>query len=384
MNEPAPRVARLSPLPPPAAVGMSVDQVDTPALLLDLDAFEHNLVRLTESLRGTSVRLRPHAKSHKCAEIALRQIARGAVGVCCQKVSEAEALVHGGVGDVLVANEVVGPQKLARLAELARQARISVCVDDPGNVAQLAHAVRDAGVKLEVLVEINVGANRCGVEPGEPVLGLARLIAQSPGLRFAGVHAYHGAAQHLRTPQQRREAIAQAVTKVQATLRLLESAGLRPEIVTGAGTGTYLLETASGVYNEIQPGSYIFMDADYGRNLSDDGKPVREFEQSLFILATVMSHPVPARAVVDVGLKAHSVDSGMPLVVGVAGAVYTKASDEHGVIELAGRGTLKLGQKVRLVPGHCDPTVNLYDWLVCYRGGSVEAIWPVSARGAFY
>ena len=384
MNEPAPRVTRSSVLSPPAAAGMSIAEVDTPALLLDLDAFEHNLTRLTESLHGTSVRARPHAKSHKCPEIALRQIARGAVGVCCQKVSEAEALVQGGVGDVMIANEVVGKPKLARLAELAHNARISVCVDDPGNVAQLANAVREAGVKLDVLVEINVGANRCGVEPGEPVLGLARLIAQSPGLRFAGVHAYHGAAQHLRTPQQRREAITQAVTKVQATVRLLEGAGLHPEIVTGAGTGTYLLETASGVYNEIQPGSYIFMDADYGRNLSDDGKPVREFEQSLFILATVMSHPVPARAMVDAGLKAHSVDSGMPLVVGVPGAVYIKASDEHGVIQLDGPGTVKLGQKLRLIPGHCDPTVNLYDWLVCYRGERVEAVWPISARGAFY
>jgi D-serine deaminase-like pyridoxal phosphate-dependent protein len=384
MNEPAPRVARSSALPPPAAVGMSIAEVDTPALLLDLDAFEHNLMRLTESLRGTSVRLRPHAKSHKCPEIALRQIARGAVGVCCQKVSEAEALVQGGVGDVMVANEVVGKQKLARLAELARQARVSVCVDDAHNVADLAQAVGEARVTLDVLVEVNVGANRCGVEPGEPVVRLARLISDSPGLHFAGVHAYHGAAQHLRTPQQRREAIAQAASKVQATLQLLESSGLNAEIVTGAGTGTYALEAASGVYNEIQPGSYIFMDADYGRNLGDDGKPVREFAQSLFILATVMSHPVPTRAVVDAGLKAHSVDSGMPLVNGVDGAAYTKASDEHGVIELAGPGTLKLGQKIRLVPGHCDPTVNLHDWLVCYRGENVEAIWPISARGAFY
>ncbi len=359
-------------------------EVDTPALLLDLDAFEHNLMRLTESLRGTSVRVRPHAKSHKCPEIALRQVARGAVGVCCQKVSEAEALVQGGVGDVLVANEVVGPKKLSRLAELARQAHIGVCVDDAGNVADVAQAVRDAGVTLDVLVEVNVGANRCGIEPGDPVLNLARLIAQSPGLRFAGVQAYHGAAQHLRAPQQRREAIAQAVSKVQATLQLLERNDLRAEIVTGGGTGTYLLEAASGVYNEIQPGSYIFMDADYARNLGQDGKPVQEFEQSLFILATVMSHPTPKRAVVDAGLKAHSIDSGMPLVVDVTGAAYTKASDEHGVIELSGRGTLKLGQKVRLVPGHCDPTVNLYDWLVCYRGDSVEAIWPISARGAFY
>jgi len=296
MNEPAPRAARSSTLPPPAAAGMDLAQVDTPALLLDLDAFERNLARLTESLRGTSVRVRPHAKSHKCPEIALRQIARGAVGVCCQKVSEAEALVHGGVGDVLVANEVVGPRKLARLAELSRQAHVSVCVDDAGNVAELAQAVREAGVTLDVLVEVNVGANRCGVEPGEPALTLARLIAKSPGLRFAGVHAYHGSAQHLRTPQERRDAIAQAVAKVQTTLRLLESNGLTAEVVTGAGTGTYLLEAASGVYNEIQPGSYIFMDADYGRNLGDDGKPTHVFEQSLFILATVMSHPVRARA----------------------------------------------------------------------------------------
>jgi len=384
MNEPAPRAARSSALPLPATPGMDLAQVDTPALLLDLDAFERNLTRLTESLRDTSVRVRPHAKSHKCPEIALRQIARGAVGVCCQKVSEAEALVYGGVGDVLVANEVVGPRKLARLAGLARQAHMSVCVDDAENVADIAQAVREAGVTLDVLIEVNVGANRCGVEPGEPALTLARLIAKSPSLRFAGVHAYHGAAQHLRTPQERREAIAQAVSKVQTTLRLLESNGLTAEVVTGAGTGTYLLEAASGVYNEIQPGSYIFMDADYGRNLGEDGKPTHAFDQSLFILATVMSHSVRTRAVVDAGLKAHSVDSGMPLVMDVPGASYTKASDEHGVIELAGPGTLKLGEKVRLVPGHCDPTVNLYDWLVCYRGQSVEAIWPISARGAFY
>jgi 3-hydroxy-D-aspartate aldolase len=384
MNQPLMRAPQPVPLAPPASVGMAVEQVDTPALLLDLDAFERNLDRLVQSLRGTSVRVRPHAKSHKCAEIALRQIAHGAVGVCCQKVAEAEALVHGGVGDVLVSNEVVGAQKLARLAALARHGRVSVCVDDAGNVKDLAHAANKAGTTLDVLVEVNVGANRCGVEPGAPAVALARAIAQAPGLRFAGLHAYHGAAQHLRTPEQRRQAIAQAVSKVQATLELLETNGLPAQSVTGAGTGTYMLEAGSGVYNEIQPGSYIFVDADYGRNLGADGAPVHEFQQSLFILATVMSHSTSARAVVDVGLKAHSVDSGMPLVAGIAGAVYTRASDEHGVIELSGPGTVALGQKIRLVPGHCDPTVNLYDWLVCYRGDRVEAVWPISARGAFY
>jgi D-serine deaminase-like pyridoxal phosphate-dependent protein len=363
---------------------MRLDQVDTPALLLDLDAFERNLRRLHASLGDAKVRVRPHAKSHKCPQVALRQIALGAVGVCCQKVSEAEALVRGGVGDVLIANEIVGAPKLARLAELARSARVGVCVDDIGNVADLDRAAREAGTRLDVYVEVNVGANRCGVEPGEPALRLAQAIAGAGALRFAGIHAYQGAAQHLRSPTERSAAIAQAVEKVRATVALLEADGLRPGVVTGAGTGTYLLEAASRVYNEIQPGSYVFMDADYGRNLGEDGQPVHEFDHSLFILATVMSRPTPQRAVVDVGLKAHSVDSGMPTVVGVAGARYLRASDEHGVIELGGPGTVASGAKIRLIPGHCDPTVNLYDWLVCYRGDRVEEIWPISARGAFY
>jgi D-serine deaminase-like pyridoxal phosphate-dependent protein len=362
---------------------MRVDQVDTPALLLDLDAFEHNLRHLNQTLAGRAVRVRPHAKSHKCPRIALRQVELGAVGVCCQKVSEAEALVRGGVRDVLIANEVVGAPKLQRLAALAREARVGVCVDDASNVSDLATAVRAAGSQPDVYVEVDVGARRCGVAPGTPAVALAQAVTRA-GLRFAGVHAYQGAAQHLRTPAERAVAIGKAVEMVQATVALLNGAGLTPDVITGAGTGTYLLEAASGVYNEIQPGSYVFMDADYGRNLGDDGRPVHEFQQSLFILAGVMSRPVSGRAVVDVGLKAHSVDSGMPAVVGVEGARYTRASDEHGVIELDGPGEVRLGQKLRLVPGHCDPTVNLYDWLVCCRGERVEDIWPISARGAFY
>ncbi|MCC7548091.1 MAG: DSD1 family PLP-dependent enzyme [Burkholderiales bacterium] len=363
---------------------MPLAEVDTPALLLDLDAFERNLERLYDSLQGRPLRVRPHAKSHKCPQIALRQIARGAVGVCCQKVSEAEAMVRGGVADVLIANEVVGAPKLARIAALARHARIGVCVDDAGNVEDLQRAAQAAGTVLDVYVEVNVGADRCGVDPGEPAAALARAISRAGALRFAGIHAYHGGAQHLRTPAERSSAIAQAVEKVARTRSLIEADGIPVAVVTGAGTGTYTLEAASGVYNEIQPGSYVFMDADYGRNLDDDGRPVHHFEHSLFILATVMSRVLPARAVVDVGLKAHSVDSGMPTVVGVPGARYARASDEHGAIELDGPGSMRLGEKVRLIPGHCDPTVNLHDWLVCYRDDRVEDIWPISARGAFY
>ena len=368
------------PLPPPAAAGMSLAEVDTPALLLDLVAFERNVTTMADAARG--VRLRPHAKSHKCPEIALRQIAAGAVGVCCQKVSEAAAMVDGGVGDVLVSNEVVGRTKLARLAELAQRARVSVCVDDATNAGELDDAARAAGVRLDVLVEVDVGANRCGVEPGEPALRLARVVSGSRHLRFAGIHAYHGAAQHLRSVTERSAAIALAAEKARRTRDLLEDEGLECESVTGAGTGTFLYERGSGVWTELQPGSYIFMDADYGRN-AWEGFP--RFEQSLYIWTTAMSAPVPGRVVVDAGLKAHSFDSGNPLVAGWPGVEYVRGSDEHGVLKVAsGARAPARGEKLRLVPGHCDPTVNLYDWLVCYRGERVEALWPVAARGAFY
>ena len=371
-------------LAPPARLGMTLAEVDTPALLLDLDAFERNLDRLDQSLAGTRIRVRPHAKSHKCPEIALRQMARGAIGVCCQKVSEAEAMVEGGVMNVLVSNEVVGAPKLARLAGLTRRARVSVCVDNEQNIADLDAAARAAGAQIDVLIEVNVGANRCGVEPGQPAVDLARRIAAAKHLRFAGLHAYQGAAQHARTPAERKAAIAKAVQHVRDTIEALRAHGLKPEIITGAGTGTYLLEAASGVYNEIQPGSYIFMDADYNRNLGDDGRPVRDFEQSLYVWTTVMSHASAERAVVDAGLKALSVDSGMPLVADLPGVEFLKASDEHGVLKLPQGSHLTVGDKIRLVPGHCDPTVNLYDWIVGMRGDKVECVWPITARGAFY
>jgi D-serine deaminase-like pyridoxal phosphate-dependent protein len=370
------------PLPPPAVPGLPLADVDTPALLLDLDAFERNLRTMTDAVRPLGVRLRPHAKSHKCPEIAKRQIAAGAVGVCVQKTAEAEALVDGGVADVLIANEVVGSAKLDRVAALAQRAQVGICVDDPVAAGALDDAARGAGVRIDVYVEIDVGANRCGVAPGEPALRLAQVVSGSANLRFAGIQAYHGAAQHLRPVAERRAAIAAAVEKARRTRDLIEDAGLACDVVTGAGTGTFLIEGVSGVYNELQPGSYVFMDADYGRN-SWEGFP--RFEQSLVILATVMSAPTAERVVIDAGLKAHSFDSGMPEVVGWPGVAYVRPSDEHGVLTVAaGARAPRLGEKLRLIPGHCDPTVNLYDWLVCHRGDRVEAVWSVTARGAFY
>ncbi len=367
----------------PAQPGMPLTDVDTPSLILDLDAFERNLQRLSASLAGRKLMLRPHAKSHKCPQIALRQIALGAVGVCCQKVSEAEAMVEGGVRDVLVANEVVGAAKLKRLAALAQQAKVAVCADDAGNVANLDAAARAAGVTLDVLVEVNVGANRCGVAPGEPALHIAQAIAACKNLRYAGLQAYQGGAQHLRGVAERRSSIDDAVAGVQKTLALIEQAGLPRGKVTGAGTGTYLFEAASQVYDELQVGSYIFMDADYAKNeWTESGIP--RFEHSLFVWTTVMSRTRHDVAIVDAGLKASSVDSGMPRVADFPQAEFLKASDEHGVIQMNGAPGFALGDKIRLIPGHCDPTVNLYDHYVCVRGGRVEALWPITARGAVW
>jgi 3-hydroxy-D-aspartate aldolase len=367
----------------PASIGMPLSEVDTPSLILDLDAFERNLDRMQASLAGKRIALRPHAKSHKCPEIALRQMQRGAVGVCCQKVSEAAAMVDGGVSDVLIANEAVGAPKLKLLAALAKRAKVAVCADDAGNVAALNEAARAGGVTLDVLVEVNVGANRCGVDPGEPVVALAKAITQSKHLRFAGLQAYQGAAQHVRKVEERRGAIEEACARVRGTTDLLRAAGIACEKVTGAGTGTYLFEAVSGVYHELQAGSYIFMDVDYAKNdWTESGIP--RFEHSLFVWTTVMSRPVADRGVVDAGLKASSVDSGMPRVADVAGAEYLKASDEHGVLRLERGSSLAVGDKLKLIPGHCDPTVNLYDEYVCVRGGKVEAIWPITARGAVW
>ena len=354
----------------PAAIGERLEEVDTPALVLDLDAFEKNLSTLNASV-GNRVRVRPHAKTHKCPDVARRQIALGAVGMCCQKVSEAEAMVDGGVKDVLVSNEIVGASKLKRLAELSRRAKIGVCVDNAENVRQLKG-------DLDVYIEIDVGMRRCGVPPGAPAVALAREILKQ-GMRFGGLQAYQGRAQHFRSMEERHAAIETAAQHVQHTKRLLKEAGIDCPIVTGAGSGTFMLEVEAGAWDEIQCGSYAFMDADYAKN--EWAAPLPRFEHALFVLSTVMSRPSAEVAIVDAGLKASSVDSGMP-GVWQKELRYTRASDEHGWVE--GRNPPALGEKLLLVPGHCDPTINLYDWYVCVRRGRVEALWPITARGAVY
>jgi 3-hydroxy-D-aspartate aldolase len=363
--------------PPPAEPGMREEQVDTPALLLDLDAFEHNLDTMAALLAPTGARLRAHAKTHKSPVIAHWQAARGAIGQCVQKVAEAEALAWGGVADILVSNEVIAPRKLARLAALQRIARVAVCADDAAGVAAIEAAAESAGQRLTVLVEIDSGAGRCGVGPGPEAVALAERIAGSPHLIFGGLQSYHGAAQHLRSPGERAAAIAAAAEATRRTVEQCAQRGLACAIVGGAGTGTFALEAASGVWNEVQAGSYAFMDADYARN--QDAPP---FRQALFVLAQVMSTARDGVAVLDAGHKAVPTDSGMPLVWERPGLAYVSASDEHGKLVVRDGARPGLGEKLRLVPGHCDPTVDRYDWYVGVRRGRVEVVWPVAARGA--
>jgi 3-hydroxy-D-aspartate aldolase len=252
--------------PPPAEPGAPIDEVDTPALLIDLDALERNLDLMAALAREAGVKLRPHAKTHKSPVIAHLQIARGAVGQCVQKVAEAEVLAWGGVGDILVSNEVAGPRKLARFAALSRICTAAICVDSEAGVAALETAAKDACLRLAALIEIDVGMDRCGIAPGPAVTALAQRIAASRWLRLDGLQAYQGRAQHQRTPDERRASIARAAALAGETVADLKDAGLNCPIVGGAGTGTFALEAASGVYTELQVGSYVFMDADYARN----------------------------------------------------------------------------------------------------------------------
>ena len=368
--------------------GDSVAAIDTPALVVDLDAMERNLETMAAFARTHDVRLRPHAKMHKCAAIARLQMAAGAVGVCVQKTSEAEALAAAGIADIYVSNEVIAPAKLARVAALAKQVRLAIAVDSAEGVERLAVAMRDAAATIDVFVEVDVGHGRCGAPAAAAGQLAQHVVSHAPpdgGLRFIGLQAYHGAAQHLRGEADREAASRHAASLARAAQASVTAAGIACRLVTGAGTGTFAFDTPSGVWGELQAGSYLFMDRDYADNAPGANTP--RFEHALFVKSQVMSRG-SAHAVVDAGHKSHAVDSGPPRVWGreldVAGV-----SDEHAVLRARHGAPLAglpaLGETVWLVPGHCDPTVNLHSHYIAVRGGLdhgvVEAIWPIEARG---
>lgn len=369
----------------PALPGMDEADIQTPCLIVDLDALERNITKMGQFAKEMGVRHRVHGKMHKSVDIALLQEKLGdSCGVCCQKVSEAEVFARGGIKDVLVSNQVRDPAKIDRLARIPKLgARTLVCVDDIENVAELAAAVNKHDTQIECLVEIDCGAGRCGVSEGQPVVDIAKAIAATPGLTFSGIQAYQGAMQHMENFQERKEKIDIAVGMVARTIDMLKAEGLECDIVGGGGTGSYYFEGNSGVFNELQCGSYAFMDADYQRIHDEKGERISEFENSLFILTSVMSHTKADKAICDAGLKAQSVDSGLPYIFGRDDVEYIKCSDEHGVISDA-NGALKINEKLKLVPGHCDPTCNVHDYYVGVRNGKVETLWPVSARGKAY
>jgi len=368
----------------PASIGMDESEIQTPCLILDLDALERNITKMGQFARDMGVRHRVHGKMHKSVDVAkLQERLGGSVGVCCQKVSEAEVFARGGIKDVLVSNQVRDPAKIDRLARIPKLgARAICCVDDIANVADLSAAAVRHGTQIECLVEIDCGAGRCGVTTTPAVVEIAKAIDAAPGLKFAGLQAYQGAMQHMDNYDDRKAKIDISVAQVADAVAGLKAAGLECDIVGGGGTGSYYFEGNSGVYNELQCGSYAFMDADYGRILDKDGKRIDqgEWENALFILTSVMSHAKADKAIVDAGLKAQSVDSGLPVIFGRTDVQYVKCSDEHGVVADPD-AVLKVNDKLRLVPGHCDPTCNVHDWYVGVRGGKVETLWPVSARG---
>ncbi len=379
-----------------ALVGQGVDAIDTPALVVDLDAVNRNLQRMTEFAAKHRVRLRPHAKMHKSVEFARMQLQAGAVGLCTQTVAEAEALAAGGINDLFISNEVVSVAKLRRVAALAHQLKLrggqlAIAVDSVEGIERLAQAMQLTRAVIDVFVEVDVGQGRCGVPPGRRTVELVRrLVGRSASLRYAGLQAYHGSAQHLRGVAERQGAIGRAADWLRDTRELLQAAELAPSLITGGGTGTFGNEAASGLWGELQPGSFMFMDADYLRNERDAAQP--PFEPALFVRSQVIS--VAARhAVCDAGLKAYAVDSGLPMVQALPGQPPLAAEgggDEHTILRPLGEGQdlpalPALGDVVWLIPGHCDPTVSLHACLVAVRGGlvegRVEAVVPVQARG---
>ena len=362
-------------------------QIATPALVLDLDAFHANLETMAAFAQASGIALRPHAKTHRCAAIARAQRDAGAVGICCAKLGEAEALLAAdpGLGSVLLTSPVVGERTIERLVALAQTgAEVMLVVDHPRNVADLSMAARAADLNFDVLIDIDLGMMRTGIAEPTAVVVLAHEIAGMPGLRFAGLQAYAGHLQHLEDPAGRRALLSAAFDKVRTIRSLLEQEGLSPRLITGGGTGTHVMDVAEGVLNELQVGSYVFMDVEYDAvPLAEAGDPAPSYRASLFVQARVISANAGPLVTVDAGFKALATDGPKPVVISGAseGAVYVFMGDEHGAIIGEGAGRPELGDLVTLQVPHCDPTVNLYDRFHVVRGDQLVDTWAVTARG---
>ena len=361
---------------PTALAGQSKADLDTPALLLDLDAVDANIDQLADWFRGKSCQLRPHAKTHKLPLIAQKQIAAGAIGITCAKLSEAEAFFRHGIRDILVANEIVGPRKIERLMGVCRLGNLIICVDDIGNARAISAGAQQHGVVIAVVVEVDTGLGRCGVKPGLPTVEFVRAVARLPGLRFCGLMGYEGGC-FLKDDREKADRCATAYRHLVETSEQVRHAGFPVDIVTAGGSNTYAL---GGVYpgiTDLQVGSYVTMDTfnrEYGQN----------FRQAVTVLATVISRPQPARAILDTGEKAISTDHGLPTVLH-EGVAVSKLDEEHGRLILTGAAVnLKVGDKLELVPSHGCTTIPLHEQYVLVRGDRVEGVAPIAAHGALF
>lgn len=358
---------------PVANMTQTLDRLDSPQLLIDLDCLDANLHRLQDACRARKVDLRVHFKSLKCGSLARYLVSKGVRRFLCAKLNEAEVLADAGIEDILIANQIIGPIKLSRLTRLAQRTRLSVCVDDAGNVAELARAAREAGTTMGVLVEVDIGMKRCGVGPGQPALDLARKIQAERGLRFEGLQGYDGQLQLLPDRNEVKTQCLQGLEQLVGTRRLIEQAGIPVSVVTGAGTGTWEYTAGFPGVTEIQPGSFLLMDCAYHQ--------VRpEFGCALSVLATVISKQ-PKWYVLDAGSKAISRDFGTPTIQDHPSEKVVKLSEEHTKVECTDPppvGTLR-----HVTPAHCCATMNLHRQCVAVRGGRVEAFWPIEASGRY-
>jgi D-serine deaminase-like pyridoxal phosphate-dependent protein len=362
---------------------LSVDDLPTPALLVDLDALEWNIAKMAAHCKQKGLALRPHGKTHKCPEIAKRLVAAGAVGACAAKLSEAEAFAKGGIGGLLVTTAVIGQHKIERAVALARMKPDTIfCVDNARNVADLEEAARAAKLKLNVAIDLYVG-NRTGIKTGAPAAALAKEIDGLKGLKLAGLQAYAGHAAHRNGFEARREFSRNVMATAVETKKLIEAAGIACPLLTGGSTGTYNIDCDIAGMSELQPGSFVFMDIDYARIGGPEGPVYKDFRHSLTVLTTVVSKPSDAEAVVDGGLKAFSTDKPfMPEAKGIEGIGFSWGGDEHGRLNLTKASrAVAVGDRLEFVIPHCDPTVNLYDRMYGVRGQQVETCWAVTARG---
>ncbi|MHB8375585.1 MAG: alanine racemase [Dehalococcoidia bacterium] len=356
---------------------MKLHEIPTPALVVDVAAMERNIGRMAAFYAGGPCLLRPHFKAHKTPEIARRQLAAGScMGLTCATVGEAEVVAAERLtGDILIANEVVGPGKAGRVARLAAAgADVKVAVDSEHGLADLAGAARAAGVEVGVLVDVGVGLPRCGIAPGEPAVALARRVDATDGVRLCGVMGYEGHVVGIEDRGERTSRATKAIDRLLDTARMMRDAGLRCEIVSAGGTGTYDITGRMAGVTEIQAGSYVLMDTAYAKL----GIP---FEQAFSVLGTVLSRPRPEQCASDNGHKACSMDHGNPAVKGIDGARVLFLSDEHATIALPPECTLEVGDRIELWPSHIDPTINLHDVLYAVEGDEVVGVWPIAARG---